>query len=222
MLHMGITRAQVSSCIVNDYDLSVIPKTTLFVRLQGSTTMLNLTVLPCQGNEGQVIMYIQQSMIPTIMNLKAANFIQGDIQLTFSTIPSVSSTMVLTLKCGKTDKLAWATADYEVSYEHASGLDMYYATALTKAVCADSSSSRGCGGGCAFIIIFFVGLTMYIIVTVLGYFFLQGKRGRDLLPHPAFWADFPLLLKDGAVYVYRKVTACFGGGRRAATYEHVY
>jgi hypothetical protein len=64
--------------------------------------------------------------------------------------------------------------------------------------------SSGCGGGCVFVIIVFVGGFVYVAGTVAFYFFHQGKRGLELIPHAAFWKDFASLVKEGAVFSVQK------------------
>ncbi|ORC87469.1 uncharacterized protein TM35_000222680 [Trypanosoma theileri] len=222
MSNFWTTRALVTSCIINDYDLSVIPETTLSARQEGLPFVYNWTILPCNDNKGYVTLFRPQEK-PKTMTLKGFNVMFGrEIQLTFSAIPTISSTMLLTLHCGNTDALKWPSEDYNISNDRTSGFDMYYATALSTALCPDALSKNRCGVGCVFVVFIFGGLAMYIVVTVIWNFFRQDKCGKSLLPHPAFWADFPFLLRDGAVYFYWKLARYFGRGYRSPTYEQVY
>ena len=66
--------------------------------------------------------------------------------------------------------------------------------------------SGGCGGGCVFVILFFVGAFLYVAGTVAFNYFKQGKRGKELAPHPEFWLLIPGLIKDGAVFSFQMVT----------------
>ena len=78
-----------------------------------------------------------------------------------------------------------------------------------------------------FLIIFFVGGGLYVAGTVAFYYFKEGKRGAELIPHPEFWKDLPYLVKDGAVFLFQKIKGCVsgggggGGGSGQASYQQV-
>jgi len=70
--------------------------------------------------------------------------------------------------------------------------------------------------GWIFIIVLLVMSTLYVGgFSAINY--RQGKRGRDLLPHPAFWAGLLQLVKDGFRYCGQLIR-CKG---RSSGYEDV-
>ncbi|CUF20285.1 Hypothetical protein, putative [Bodo saltans] len=72
---------------------------------------------------------------------------------------------------------------------------------------APLSSEPACSGGCAYVIVVFVGGFVYVVITVLFYYFRQGKRGLELLPHPGFWKEFAYCVKDGVIFSVQKLRA---------------
>jgi hypothetical protein len=72
---------------------------------------------------------------------------------------------------------------------------------------APLASEPACSGGCAYVIVVFVGGFVYVVVTVLFYYFRQGKRGLELLPHPDFWKEFAYCVKDGVIFSVQKIRA---------------
>eukprot|EP00756_Hemistasia_phaeocysticola_P047624 Hpha_TRINITY_DN220_c0_g1::TRINITY_DN220_c0_g1_i1::g.83712::m.83712 len=67
----------------------------------------------------------------------------------------------------------------------------------------------GLTGGGVFLIVFFVGMAMYFAAGA-GFLYHKGERGVDLVPQKDFWADLPILCKDGAVFVVRKIRGAGG------------
>ena len=139
-------------------------------------------------------------------------------------------TAEVTLSCGPNLALESKTTTVPVS-----GTDpnlMFSFQLTTSAVCGPNNGGTppsadgdsGCGGGCAFLIIFFVGGFVYVAGTVAFYYVKEGKRGAELVPHKEFWKDLPLLCKDGAVFLVTKIKGLVsggGGGEGQATYHQV-
>lgn len=74
-------------------------------------------------------------------------------------------------------------------------------------------------GGSIFLIIFFVTLAVYLIAGVAYMRIRHEAEGADLIPNREFWADLPVLVKDGVVFSLAKVSGgriCSDGG-----YENV-
>jgi len=69
---------------------------------------------------------------------------------------------------------------------------------------ADDLDITGCGGGCAFLIIFFCGGFTYFVAGALINYKKYEKRGVEAVPHLAFWKDLPFLVKDGVVFTVQK------------------
>ncbi|CAF1285472.1 unnamed protein product [Adineta steineri] len=74
----------------------------------------------------------------------------------------------------------------------------------------------GLGGGGAFVIILLVLAIVYFAGFASYYKFRQQKSGAELIPHRTFWVALPGYAKDGAVYVFRRVS-----GKGAESYNSV-
>eukprot|EP01062_Namystynia_karyoxenos_P014304 TRINITY_DN15150_c0_g1_i1.p1 TRINITY_DN15150_c0_g1~~TRINITY_DN15150_c0_g1_i1.p1 ORF type:complete len:298 (+),score=89.84 TRINITY_DN15150_c0_g1_i1:75-896(+) len=77
------------------------------------------------------------------------------------------------------------------------------------------SSDSGCGGGCIFLILFFVGGFTYFAAGFAYNYKMRDLRGTEAVPNSAFWKDLPFLIKDGVVFTANKIR---GNG---ATYSAV-
>ncbi|EKF33424.1 hypothetical protein MOQ_002709 [Trypanosoma cruzi marinkellei] len=226
-----VARAEVDSCIVGNYNLSKVPEANLLAREKESDGTSQgpylWDILLCVNKEGFVKQYSKnRDRLGKVMNLQRIAVKDGYVQAVYAQLyRDWGYQMNLDIMCGTEMEMAWPSENYEVKsfYSEDSNIQFLNATVLTKAVCPvqPSGGSRACGGGCAFVVIFFVSLAVYVIVTVLWYYLRQGKRGKELLPHPEFWADFPYLLKDGVVYVYTKIRLCIGWGGSTTQYEQM-
>ncbi|EKG03604.1 hypothetical protein TCSYLVIO_005350 [Trypanosoma cruzi] len=227
-----VARAEVASCVVGTYNLSNVPEANLLAREKNSDGSSQgpylWDIVLCVAKSGFVKQYSKtRDRLGKAMTLQSIIVNDGYVQAVYSQwYRDWGYQMNLDIKCGKEMELAWPSADYEVRtyYYYDTNTEVLNATVLTKAVCPvqpSGGSAGGCGGGCAFVVIFFVSLAAYVIVTVLWYYLRQGKRGKDLFPHPEFWADFPYLLKDGMMYVYTKIRLCIGRGSSTTQYEQM-
>lgn len=61
--------------------------------------------------------------------------------------------------------------------------------------------TSGLSPGSILLIIFFVLVLIYIIGGMLYLRFAHGARGKEQIPNYDFWEDFPLLVRDGVVFV---------------------
>ncbi len=75
--------------------------------------------------------------------------------------------------------------------------------------------------GAAFVIIVFVGAFLYVVLTVLYNRFRLGKSGKELAPHPEFWLSLPGLVKDGHIFVFRKLRGLCKKDSNAGGYSSV-
>jgi hypothetical protein len=83
-----------------------------------------------------------------------------------------------------------------------------------------SAAAESSAGAVAFVVIFFVGGALYVAGAV-GWNFKNGKRGKELAPHPEFWLGLPGLCKDGVLFVVNKVKSLAGKGDGGAGYASV-
>nr|XP_054767580.1 cation-dependent mannose-6-phosphate receptor-like [Lytechinus pictus]XP_054767581.1 cation-dependent mannose-6-phosphate receptor-like [Lytechinus pictus] len=78
------------------------------------------------------------------------------------------------------------------------------------------------GGGDSFIggalcITFTVLVVVYIVGGILFQKFHRGATGKELIPNYAFWTDFPILVKDGFMFL---IGLCRGGSS-GSDYESI-
>ena len=81
----------------------------------------------------------------------------------------------------------------------------------------DEYEKEPCSGGCAFLIVFFVGMFVYFVVAIV-FNIVTGKRGREAAPHTDFWSEIPSLVKDGVMFLVRVITCRASAG---AGYQQV-
>eukprot|EP00112_Aurelia_sp_Birch-Aquarium-sp1_P009296 Seg2051.4 transcript_id=Seg2051.4/GoldUCD/mRNA.D3Y31 product="Cation-dependent mannose-6-phosphate receptor" protein_id=Seg2051.4/GoldUCD/D3Y31 len=77
-----------------------------------------------------------------------------------------------------------------------------YTTTLTSTY---ACSKKGLSTGSILCIVFFSLVLVYIVAGVLLNKFFMHKEGSDVVPQKTFWVKFPSLVKDGAIFTYRRV-----------------
>jgi len=73
----------------------------------------------------------------------------------------------------------------------------------TSVACSGVSGS-GITGGEVFLIIFFCGIALYIVIGVVVNRFVRQMNGIEMLPNVAFWSGFFGLIKDGGRFIMLK------------------
>jgi len=69
----------------------------------------------------------------------------------------------------------------------------------TKYACVKSGLSVG-----SILVIIFISLVVvYLVAGILFNKYSKGATGKELIPNVNFWTDFPLLVKDGAVFSFQ-------------------
>ncbi|GAV02746.1 hypothetical protein RvY_13273 [Ramazzottius varieornatus] len=68
--------------------------------------------------------------------------------------------------------------------------------------------------GSIILLVTFSGLLVYFLGGMLIRRFIGGVRGNEVIPHYDFWTDLPLLIKDGAMFL-------FSGCRPEVVYERI-
>ena len=81
----------------------------------------------------------------------------------------------------------------------------------------DEYEKEPCSGGCAFLIVFFIGMFVYFVAAIV-FNIVTGKRGREAAPHTDFWSEIPSLVKDGVMFLVRVITCRASAG---AGYQQV-
>lgn len=71
------------------------------------------------------------------------------------------------------------------------------------------SSSSGLSGGDVFLIIFFVGGFLYVVIGMAYNFQFKQLRGVEMVPNVDFWRGLPGLIKDGCVFTWSSFMSLF-------------
>ncbi|CAG0891665.1 unnamed protein product [Darwinula stevensoni] len=77
-----------------------------------------------------------------------------------------------------------------------------------------ATESGGLSIGSILVIVFFVGVILYLIIGMIILRVVRGAEGWEMIPNRNFWMDFPGLMKDGVVFV-------LGGCRAESTYDRL-
>ena len=145
---------------------------------------------------------------------------------------ATSRTFVLTIDCDTTATTLQPPAAFLVKAGFGSSYT-YTGTFKSAATCASNPgpgpgpnpgptggndfAKEACSGGCAFLIVFFAGMTVYVVAAVV-FNIVTGKRGREAAPHTDFWSEIPSLIKDGVMFLVRVITCRASAG---AGYQQV-
>ncbi|KAK2149729.1 hypothetical protein LSH36_439g01031 [Paralvinella palmiformis] len=92
-----------------------------------------------------------------------------------------------------------------VKGETATNSTIYDMTLHTKYACLskDGSPKIGLSVGSILLILFFVGVLIYMVGGIVLLRCVRGARGFEQIPNYDFWLDFPVLVKDGVMFVTR-------------------
>lgn len=71
---------------------------------------------------------------------------------------------------------------------------------VDKCLWKDSKDDEGISTGSVLLIIFFVGVFVYLFGGMLFLRVVRGASGAESIPHYEFWADLPLAIRDGIVF----------------------
>jgi len=87
----------------------------------------------------------------------------------------------------------------------------YQLSFKSKYACPGVAPPPGSGGGFdmgwVFVIIVLVGSVVYVVGGVmLNHFYFGAELGLSAIPQWEFWSDVPSLMKDGARFIYSKIT----------------
>ncbi|XP_069111001.1 cation-dependent mannose-6-phosphate receptor-like [Argopecten irradians] len=123
----------------------------------------------------------------------------GSLQIQYSANPRVGQVSVV-------------CSDEEASFVHISNpnLTTYSFQLKTKYACKPS----GLSPGSVMLIIFFVLLLVYIIGGILFMRYVRKAQGVEMIPNREMWAELPLLIKDGILFVSR-------GCKTESTYSQI-
>ncbi|GBM40630.1 hypothetical protein AVEN_251002-1 [Araneus ventricosus] len=77
----------------------------------------------------------------------------------------------------------------------------YVMTMWSKCACADLCREDHLSAGSVLVILLMIGICFYLILGIIHSSLTRGAHGWELIPHYEFWVDFPLLVRDGCVFV---------------------
>ncbi|XP_037566244.1 uncharacterized protein LOC119446009 [Dermacentor silvarum] len=83
---------------------------------------------------------------------------------------------------------------------------------------APATSSGGLSTGSILLILFFVGLLIYIVGGILVNR-NNGAQGVEMIPHLQFWKELPSLIVEGCVFFVQLITC--QSGRSDRTYDNI-
>ncbi|XP_076360741.1 uncharacterized protein LOC143252462 [Tachypleus tridentatus] len=100
------------------------------------------------------------------------------------------------------------------------GAEQYEFNLITKCACPDGCpltnphTDGGLSTGSILVLVFFILLAIYLIGCMAFLKIVRGASGKEMIPNYDFWMDFPLLVRDGTVFV-------LNGCKAEATYERI-
>jgi len=131
----------------------------------------------------------------------------GNLVMTYATPPGTQYSVKITFTC------APGTGQATPIYQSETTV-LFTFTWATQYACVGggggSSSSSGLSGGDVFLILFFVGGFLYIVIGMAVKYKRYDSRGVDMIPNIDFWRDLPSLIKDGMVFTWTKIMRLFG------------
>ncbi|KAF8796253.1 cation-dependent mannose-6-phosphate receptor-like [Argiope bruennichi] len=77
----------------------------------------------------------------------------------------------------------------------------YIMTMWSKCACADLCREGHLSAGSVLVILLMIGIALYLVLGIIHSSLTRGAHGWELIPHYEFWVDFPLLVRDGCVFV---------------------
>lgn len=93
--------------------------------------------------------------------------------------------------------------------------------------CTPHAAPGGLSAGSVLLILFFVGLLVYLVGGILIRH-NNGARGWEMVPHHQFWSELPSLIVDGCVYFVKLITCQndvvsggIGGGGGNRSYDNI-
>ncbi|XP_060076813.1 uncharacterized protein LOC132556417 [Ylistrum balloti] len=101
----------------------------------------------------------------------------------------------------RTGQVSVVCSDEEASFSHlGTGVTVYKFQLKTKYACKPNT---GLSVGSVLLIIFFMLLLVYIIGGILFMRYVRKAQGVEMIPNRELWAELPLLIKDGILFVSR-------------------
>ncbi|KAF6030049.1 hypothetical protein EB796_011646 [Bugula neritina] len=87
------------------------------------------------------------------------------------------------------------------------------------AACVRDLTTKKISGGSVLLIIFFVGLFLYLVIGILVNKCVRGAVGLEVIPNYAFWQDLPSLTKEGFAFTIK--CGCCKGDETARGYDNI-
>lgn len=97
-------------------------------------------------------------------------------------------------------KLACSDVFESVLYIKSSDINNHNFVLFSENSCTFMENT-GLGTGSVLVILLLVLTSAYLLCGGAVLYFIRGARGREIIPNIDFWTDFPILVKDGAVFL---------------------
>ncbi|XP_054712720.1 cation-dependent mannose-6-phosphate receptor-like [Uloborus diversus] len=91
--------------------------------------------------------------------------------------------------------------ELDVTGENPSIKNLYEMTLTSRCACPNLCRESHLSAGSVLVIIFMIFVSLYLFLGIIHSNLTRGAQGWELLPHYEFWSDFPLLVRDGCVFV---------------------
>eukprot|EP01101_Sappina_pedata_P012796 TRINITY_DN8_c0_g1_i1.p1 TRINITY_DN8_c0_g1~~TRINITY_DN8_c0_g1_i1.p1 ORF type:complete len:232 (-),score=83.54 TRINITY_DN8_c0_g1_i1:107-802(-) len=190
------------------YDFSKLTSSSFYSAIQGTgNTAVNWKVNICKNVIGGTCTGA------ACQGTKSA----GNLPAKFTELPSKKEGATLTYIDGEyctqfkvnRSTLIYLTCDANVTapiitdiQEHA---NCEYSMTMTSALACRGGSS-GMDFGWILILIVVIVIILYLIIGSIYKWKVQGESGLMVIPNIEFWLDLPVMVKDGFVFAWRKIT----------------
>lgn len=101
----------------------------------------------------------------------------------------------VTLECSEDAFEPELTVQGELEKTH------YAMTLKSRCACPDLCQTSHLSTGSVLVILFMIFVVLYLFLGIVHSRLTRGAHGWELIPHYEFWSDFPLLVRDGCVFV---------------------
>ncbi|XP_033639296.1 uncharacterized protein LOC117299851 [Asterias rubens] len=128
---------------------------------------------------------------------ESATFDDLGTTLTYASGGETPRSTIVSLIC----EISATTPVLEVIGEESQGSGKYKFNLRSNCACKNGCLGGGISAGSVLCILFSVGVILYLVIGILFLKFVRGSEGKEVIPNFEFWKDFPLLVKDGVLFL---------------------
>ncbi|XP_064647333.1 uncharacterized protein LOC135500094 [Lineus longissimus] len=170
----------------------------------GCDNVLGCQVIPAQPGGSFSYHPIGAKKIPWVV---AGTVEDGNLQFQYSADSDTLRKMFITLVCANEEGSLVAYGETATT--------VYTFKLSTRYACYNGVYPyQGISTGSVLLIVFFVLILVYLVGGFLFLTYARGATGMERVPNFEFWADFPHLIKEGAMFVFR-------GCKTESTYDQI-